>query len=87
MRRLSPTRRLNGVVREGTHAEARYAPVRLRLTVPLHPLSKIDTQAAERLEGVAAAGIHYGRIFATEDLRFSQLLSNAKRPLSYRTAA
>jgi hypothetical protein len=57
------------------------APTR---TVPLHPLSKTDTRAAERLEGVDAVRTYQGRVFATEDLRFSQFLSNATRFLGDR---
>ena len=53
-------------------------------SVPLRPLSKTDTQAAQRLEGVDAVRTYQGRVFATEDLRFSHFLSNATRFLGDR---
>ncbi len=54
----------------------RLAPTR---SLPLHLLSKSDIHVVQGLEGVDAVHTYQGRAFATEDLCFSQFLSNAKR--------
>jgi hypothetical protein len=83
-------RRINGFAPPAPTVEREAALIvrllRLPLTrsLPLHVLDKTDIKAVRRLEDVDAVDTYHGRVFATESLRFSQFLSNAKRFLSNR---
>lgn len=58
--------------------------LRLTPTRALPLIGEIEAQAAHRFESIDAVRSHDGRVFATEDLRFSHYLTNATRYLTER---